>query len=185
MKKSILLIAVVGLWVSTSGWAKGYSGIPLCRDGARDLPVVNDQVIDWKTETPNQFKARARVRGSVTRFFKDRDSHTHFEIKIGPRSQDVLEVIYNKAFGKLPEIETQMDVEACGVYITSFAPAGHYQASPSGAIIHWVHINPKKGGEPDGYLAINGQLYGNALPREGRRPPRLEVDFFLMPSFVK
>jgi hypothetical protein len=141
-------------------------------DDRRPLDVDNNQVIQWKAKTPNQFKARANVQGEVIRLFADRNSHDHFEIKIGPNPKDVLEVIYNKSFGELRDVNVGMKVQACGDYITSIAPSGPYPASPSGAIIHWVHFNPREGGHPHGYLIIEGELFGDDIEMANRRDSR-------------
>jgi hypothetical protein len=141
-------------------------------DDRTPLNVDNGQVLQWKVNTPNQFKARANVLGEVVRVFEDRPSHNHFEIKIGPKSSDVLEVIYNKSFGTLREPQEGMKVQACGDYITSFARAGQYPASPSGAIIHWVHFNPREEGHPHGYLIIEGELFGDDVEMARRRDSR-------------
>jgi hypothetical protein len=138
-------------------------------DGQRALSVDNGQVIEWKAKTPNQFKARANVVGEIVRVFPDRNSHNHFEIKIGPQPNDVLEVIYNKSFGTLRDTREGMKVQACGDYITSVAQSGPYPPSPSGAIIHWVHFNPREGGHPHGYLIIDGELFGDDVEMAKRR----------------
>jgi hypothetical protein len=135
-----------------------------CLDHGRSIPVDNAQVLNWKKTTPNQFLARGHVNGRVTRVFPDRSGHDHFEISLGDGSKDNLEVIYNKEFGDLPQIQAGMNVEACGDYITSIAQAGPYPPSPSGAIIHWVHLNPSGRGHDSGFLIIDGVLYGQEIP---------------------
>jgi hypothetical protein len=136
------------------------------------LSVDNGQVLTWKAKTPNQFKARALVQGEIVRVFPDRNDHNHFEIKIGPNAKDVLEVIYNHAFGDLRDTRVGMTVQACGDYITSIAQSGPYPASPSGAIIHWVHFNPREGAHPHGFVIIDGELFGDDVGKAGRRDSR-------------
>ena len=131
---------------------------PVCLSSHQPIPVDNQEVLGWKTGTANLFLARSHVQGRVTRVYPDRNGHNHFAIQIGPGPSDTLEVIYNSSFGQLPNIRPGMSVEACGDYITSNAPA-QYPASPDGAIIHWVHRNPR-GGHDSGFLVINGSLYG-------------------------
>gem|GEM_PF-567094 len=146
---------------------------PDCHDdNRRSLQVDNGQVVTWKAKTPNQFKARAYVQGEVVRLFPERNSHDHFEIQIGPNPKDVLEVIYNKSFGDLRDVRPGMTVAACGDYITSTAQSGPYPASPSGAIIHWVHFNPREGGHPHGFLIIDGELFGDDVEMAERRDSR-------------
>ncbi|MCM2322231.1 MAG: DUF3465 domain-containing protein [Oligoflexia bacterium] len=166
--------------------------IPPCIINGSPAPIDNEQVIAWKSSTPNQFKARARVEGVVTRVFPQRPSHNHFEIQLSDNEDDTLEVIFNSEFDVLPRIQPGMVVEACGDYITSFARANRYEASPSGAIIHWVHENSRGGGHEHGYLVINGKLYGfnQAIEREGirndggRRDRRPRRESFAIDSYA-
>jgi hypothetical protein len=136
------------------------SQIPPCLDRGQALPVENQQVMTWKHSTANQFLARARVTGTITRLFPDRNGHNHFEIQIAPTSDGTLEIVYNQSFGALPALSPGMSVEACGDYITSIAQSGSYPPSPDGAILHWIHRNPSGRGHASGYLIINGALYG-------------------------
>lgn len=124
------------------------------------LPEMDAQVIIWKTTTANQFLARAHVVGMVSDIYPDHNGHTHFAIALDAKPGDNLEVVYNQSFGALPHLAVGMNVEACGDYITSDAPTSQYPASPAGAIMHWIHRNPKGAGHPSGYLIINGSLYG-------------------------
>ncbi len=183
--RAVLGIGVVGVLLYSLAAFSG-DRIPDCKAGSRVLPVINEQVLFWKRSTKNQFKDRARVKGVVSRVFPIRGDHNHFEIKIGPNANDTLEVIYNNDFGALPEVESGMDVEACGDYITSNAPS-RYPASPSGAIIHWIHGNPSNEGHEHGYLVIEGILYGfdytNAR-RPGRRPNGIMAPHSF-PSFIE
>jgi hypothetical protein len=141
--------------------------IPDCMSNAGAITVDNQQVIDWKSSTKNQFQARAHVKGTIDRIFPDHSGHHHFEITIGPDSGDVLEVIYNEDFGPAPEAEVGMTVEACGDYITSIAQSGPYPPSPSGAIIHWVHMAPNLNKHPSGYLVMDGVLVGQDIGHAG------------------
>ena len=134
---------------------------PDCLDNSgKNITINNAQVIEWKTSTPYQFLARGHVEGIVRDIYPDHTGHHHFAIDLDSNPNDSIEVIYNVGFGELPAIKIGMKVEACGDYITSNAPTGQYQASPNGAIIHWVHRNPKPQGHKSGFLVIDGALYG-------------------------
>ncbi len=136
--------------------------VPTCYDGTDVLNVNVPQILEWKQNTPNQFKARGHIVGKVMAMGRMVGSHTHIGIRIGNGSRDTIELIYNDEFGSLPNnIKAGAKVEACGDYITSYAPSGHYPASPEGAILHWVHINPKNSGHEDGYFAIDGEVFGD------------------------
>ncbi|MNJ92628.1 hypothetical protein D3C87_103020 [compost metagenome] len=125
------------------------------------LPVNNEQVLNWKYKSKNQFKDRGHISGVLTKVYKDKTGHRHFQVRIGEEPRDTIEVIYNQSFGRIQEKVMQIGaiVEACGDYITSNKRAGGYQASPDGAVLHWVHksTNPR---HDSGYVAIEGELYG-------------------------
>jgi hypothetical protein len=160
--KFAFVSVVLGVWAST-----GFAGpqVPDCLDGRDALPVDNVRVLKLKTSTANAYKARAHVEGQIVRLFPDRNDHLHVEIQIGKNPNDLLEVVYSFAFGSTAEPRVGMRVEACGDYITSTAQTGAYPPSPSGAIIHWLHHNPKNRGHEHGYLMMDGVLYGMGFAR--------------------
>ncbi len=143
--------------------------IPDCLSKGDLLPENDAQVLAWKASTPNQYLARAHVTGVVSQIDPDHSGHNHFIAQIGPNDTDTLEVVYSQDFGALPDVTVGMKVEACGDYITSNAPAGPYPASPAGAIIHWVHTNPRGRGHDSGYLALDGVVYGLGADTGGGR----------------
>ncbi len=157
MKPVLFLLLVLSQTVST---AQANSPIPDCLDHGTAVPVDNAEVIRWKTTTPNQTLERAHVEGTVDRVFPTRNGNNHFEIKIGPNADDTLEVVYNSNFGALPSLHEGMTIEACGEYITSMQAADGYEASPSGAIIHWVHRTTNETKHEGGYIAVEGKLFG-------------------------
>lgn len=167
---SCWLIGVWGLFSITIASANAKVQSPMsCMANGVPISLNNEQVLEWKKSTPNQFRERGHVSGVVARVFPNKNHHNHFEIQIGSRPNDGLEVVYNMHFGPLPEIQTGMKVEACGDYITSTDQAGPYPPSPSGAIIHWVHVNPSGRGHDSGYLMIDGVLYGQDESQARRR----------------
>ncbi|MBC7690562.1 MAG: DUF3465 domain-containing protein [Methylotenera sp.] len=176
---SVLLILVSSF---TSSLAFATDAIPNCMDQGNVLPINNPQVLVWKTTTANKWQVQTHVEGNVATVYPDRNGHGHFSIQIGPNRTDTLEVVYNQDFGSIPAIRVGEKVEACGVYITSIA-ADEFPKSPDGAIIHWVHRNPKGRGHDDGYLAIDGILYGqgdgnshgNGNNNGGRNGQRLDI----------
>ncbi|MGK5090317.1 DUF3465 domain-containing protein [Bdellovibrionota bacterium FG-2] len=164
--RRLFLLAGLSLLLTSYAWSTSFDSttiadaIPNCMSGTKVLENNNEQVLIWKSNTANQFLARAHVAGPITRLFADKNGHNHFEIQLGTGTDETLEVIYNKSFGTLPKLHLGMEVEACGDYITSTAQAGSYPPSPDGAIIHWIHRNPSGHGHDSGYLAIDGTLYG-------------------------
>ncbi len=159
-----------------------HAAVPPCLENGNPsaLPVNNGQVLEFKQKGKNQFQARAHVQGRLVRITQVRKTHQQFEIQIGPRPQDTLEVVYNVAFGDLPSLTPNLQVEACGDYITT-------RQSPSGAIIHWVHWNPgdRDGGKHEhGYVMLDGVVYGQEYNRpHGISPLDLTADY-LNPDFL-
>jgi hypothetical protein len=147
------------LLVTTAAFAE--DPIPPCPDlDGSALPVMNEPVAQWKHTQPNQWRHRARLQGYVDMIYRDRNGHQHFGMQIDRNNADAIEVIYNEDFGPLPELHAGMRIEACGDFIVSTRPSHNYPASPLGAIIHWVHMNPDNRGHPPGYLWIEGTLCG-------------------------
>ncbi|NDG86040.1 MAG: hypothetical protein EBX52_13505 [Proteobacteria bacterium] len=135
---------------------------PPCLDAnGSEVRAGNQQVLQWKTSTPNQFLSRAHVAGVIENIYPVRNGHYHFQIKIGPGLQDTIELIYNISFGTIPRLVPGSRAEACGDYITSIAPTQNYEPSPDGAIVHWIHRSPNPARHASGYLEIDGTLYGN------------------------
>ncbi|HAR42388.1 MAG TPA: hypothetical protein DCS07_07110 [Bdellovibrionales bacterium] len=158
-------------------------GAPDClKNNVGVLPVMNEQVLRWKKESKNQYKDRALIQGRSVRLIKTTKSHVHIEVQIGDGQKDQIEIIYNKEFGALPKIRGGMSIEACGEYITSREPAGGYQASPNGALIHWVHMNrkPGPGAHEDGFLVIDNVTYG-FNPKAAQVP---HFEFFQLPEWA-
>ena len=152
--------------------APGPDGLPPCFDRAKNyepLPVMNEEVLVWKRETPNQTLKRARIRGTLVKVVQTRKSHAHFEVQIGTGEGASVELVYNREFGDIVDaLADGAEVDACGDYITSRSRAGNYPPSPMGAILHWIHYNPgdRDGGKHDhGYVAINGVLFGQTEQR--------------------
>jgi hypothetical protein len=157
--KGLWLVGLAWGVVCVSGSVRA-GDIPDCldKDGSV-LPVDNSDVSSWKTSEPNQYLARAHVQGTITRLYSPATGHDHFEITMSNDGGDTLEVVYNHGFGPLPQLSVGMNVEACGDFINSYAQAGGYQASPDGAIIHWVHASDNDKHQ-DGFVAIDGVVYG-------------------------
>jgi hypothetical protein len=122
---------------------------------------MNDQqILQWKQSEPNGWKGRGNIAGVVLDVEPDATGHNHFIVQIGPNAQtDVIEVIYSYDFGALPTVTVGMELQACGDFIQSYAQNGPYAASPAGAIIHWLHVDPAHR-HPDGFVYINGVDYG-------------------------
>lgn len=151
--------------------------LPECLDQfGKPLPVDNDTVLRWKGSTPNEFVARAHIEGIIVENEDvwNRNGHDHFVIELsGMKGTGQIEVVYSEDFGPLPTPQAGMEVEACGDYITATSPGGpqgQYPASPVGAIIHWVHRNPRPGGHPSGFLALDHALYGYGEDRHPNAP---------------
>ncbi|MGZ3725940.1 MAG: hypothetical protein ACXWQQ_09065 [Pseudobdellovibrio sp.] len=133
---------------------------PDCLSGKSVLAINNDAVLNWKATTKNQYLNRGHIKGTLVRDLPDQSGHQHFEVRIGDKPNDLIEVIYNIEFGTIGLTAPGDSFEACGDYITANAAAGGYQPSPDGAILHWVHLSDNTKSHASGYVMINGVLYG-------------------------
>lgn len=156
-------VLVLGLFAAFSIAPMAFADVPQCWSNSLNeaLSVDNQQVITWKSTTPNEFLSRAFVQGTVNRITMIRPTHIQFELQIGSQQGDTVEIVYDRAFGELPQITPGMQVVACGDYITIKKLSGP-GSSPDGAIIHWVHYNPgnQDATHESGFLVIEGVLYG-------------------------
>lgn len=157
IKAHITMNLMIG-FISTVSFSQ--SVIPSCLAGGQELLVNNTAVIQWKNNTQNQYRNRAHIQGTLVKVFPDQSGHHHYEIQIGSSQTDLIEVIYNEQFGPVPNVTVGAQVEACGDYITSNTPAGHFPASPDGAIIHWVHKSPNPKAHDSGFIVFNGVVCG-------------------------
>ena len=167
-KSLISFSTLIWLALVPSAAMGGHSDAPpTCMDDHNQPTDFNNEIVlDWEAHTANQFKSRGHISGAVVRNYGDQGPHIHISVQIGSQVTEVIEVIYNQAFGHVvDEVKVGDQVEACGDYITSNAPSGPYPASPDGAILHWVHM-ANGSGHPNGYLRINGMLYGDEQPND-------------------
>jgi hypothetical protein len=148
--------ALTGLFFLSFAVAAAATEIPPCMENGKPRPVNNQEVLTWKSSTPNQFMHRSYVKGVVLQAYPDHSGHQHFQLQIGQDAKkDTIEVVYNRDFGDAPEPYPGMRVKACGDYIT-VKPS----ASPDRAIIHWVHMNPDNEGHAHGFMVMDGELIG-------------------------
>jgi len=137
-----------------------------CMSQGQQLPIMNEQVLQWRSSQPSGFKTRALINGTVDEVFPDATGHRHFSIRIGANADDHIEVIYNESFGAMPEPQSGEAVAACGDFIVATQQNGGYPASPDGAIIHWVHASDTPNHD-SGFVILNGQIYGYAAHGSG------------------
>lgn len=162
-----VLVLFLSFQVFQSSFATEIPNLPnhlTCLDANHEaLPYLNEEVLEWKKNTPDQTLKRALVEGVVSQVYPSKTGHAHFAINIDKQGGGDLEVIYNDDFGKLPAIRVGMKIVACGDYIT-VGPRAKLP-SPMGAIIHWLHYNPgdRDGGKhKHGFLIIDGTPFGTA-----------------------
>ena len=155
-----LAAAAIVMTFSIQGYCQSVAQTPSCLAGGQELLVNNEAVLNWKTNTKNQYRNRGHIKGTLVKHLPDHSGHHHYEVQIGSNQNDLIEVIYNEQFGPVPAANAGAEFEACGDYITSNAPAGHFPASPDGAIVHWVHQSPNPKSHDSGYLIVNGVVCG-------------------------
>lgn len=154
---NFIRVFCISLWFVVQAFG---GASPQCFDHKKELSVNNAQVLDWKARSKNGYKARGHVLGRAVRRYAGKRGHEHFAILIGKNATDTIEIVYNKKFGKMPQLRMGSVVEACGDYITSNKQSGPFPASPDGAILHWVHINLGIAGHEHGFVSVDGQVTG-------------------------
>jgi hypothetical protein len=159
---SVFLVAAAFGLTSVAAWAQ----VPPCLDHGTVLPADNARIVLLKKTAEVGKTIRAHASGRVSRVFPDQHNshgttHVHFEIRLDnqPDPSAVLEVVYSEDDGLMPNPAPGAQVEACGDFINASAPNGGYGASPSGAIIHWVHQTDTPNHDA-GFVVMDGVLYG-------------------------
>lgn len=165
--KLFLATSAAVLLFSLQGFSQSRSATPSCLAGGQELLLNNETVLNWKATSKNQYRNRAHILGTLVKDLPDHSGHHHYEVQIGANQNDLIEVIYNEQFGAVPAAEPGTQFEACGDYITSNAPAGHFPASPDGAIVHWVHRSPNPKSHDSGFLVVNGVVCGQNTEAAG------------------
>ena len=139
---------------------------PACKSNGQDLPVMNEQVLQWRASQPSGYRTRALISGTVDSVFPDATGHRHFSLKVGAGPTDHIEVIYNEAFGAMPQPQVGDTASACGDFIVATGTNNGYPPSPDGALIHWVHAS-NSASHDSGYVVLDGNLYGNSSSGAG------------------
>lgn len=187
-RNTVSLLGSILLFTASASLAHA-DDVPPCLDNnGQALPVDNAGAlklkVDQNFDTPNPSNPsvppppRYLVSGPVTAVYEGNATHNHFQINLGPspdaHHSGYIEVIFSKAFGELPEVTPGMSVVACGDYYISITPEDGFPASPDGAFIHWIHRNPKHGRHQDGFLMIDGTLYGEGSGKPNPTPTEPE-----------
>lgn len=150
-------IFLILTWIAT---ATAYADVN-CMSHGQVLPLMNTQALQWKTTQRSGYHSRVLISGTVDQVFPDQTGHHHFSVKIGPNPNDHIEVIFNEGFGSMPDVRVGDSAEACGDYIVATSSNGGYPPSPDGALVHWVHKSPNPSQHDDGFVILNGTMYGN------------------------
>ena len=101
-------LTVLSVGVFTFSLAQAGFSPPCMDDRGSSMNVNNQQVLNWKNSTPNQFKDRGYIQGTLVGVIQARPSHIHLDVFIGnngmgTRGRDTdIEVIYNQEFGEVP-----------------------------------------------------------------------------------
>lgn len=136
--------------------ASAAAGVPTCLDKKNKLSIDNHMAINLRDFREHGFKTRALIDGLLMITMENRQGHTHLEIDLDQDFQtadDRLEVIFNNNYGELPELKAGDHIIACGDFIVD-------ANSPHKAVIHWLHKSPNIKKHDDGYLSINGIVFG-------------------------
>ncbi len=129
-----------------------------CFDKKAVLEINESQLLTYRDMTEHGFKARGHIEAVVVEQTENRQGHLHFIADLDENlntTDDRLEIIYNQQYGEIEKVLPGQKVRACGDFIVD-------QYSPTKAVLHWLHLNPnkKKNKHEDGFLLIDGTLFG-------------------------
>jgi hypothetical protein len=136
------------LVLSTAAWA---APTPPCPQATgAELPINNEQVLEWKKSTAQAVRSRVHIKGKAVQEKKSK-AGSRIAVKIGPDKKDVVEIFYHGKFSPRPNVKKGQEVQACGEFI--------FDGSSEFGIVHRVHAakNPKI---LPGFLVVQGKVYG-------------------------
>ncbi|MGK5086621.1 hypothetical protein WDW86_03615, partial [Bdellovibrionota bacterium FG-2] len=137
MKPSILLL-IVSVFLSAPlgahlAKASDDNTLPVCMGKGSPLPIDNARALELK-KSNSADPVRANVAGKIEHIFMTQCNskgtcHDHFEIKIGPKEDDVLEVIYSDSLrGRAPEpLGPTLSVSSIAKPLSETTPLGRAQ----------------------------------------------------------
>lgn len=116
------------------------------------------ELLKYKEMMDHGFKTRGHIEGIVVKETENRQGHFHFIVDLDEKldtSDDQLELVYNQQYGEIATVLPGQKIRACGDFIVD-------QYSPTKAVLHWLHVNPnkKKNKHEDGFLLIDGTVFG-------------------------
>jgi hypothetical protein len=124
---------------------------PVCpHPSGQELPINNEQVIEWKKNSKEVVRTRVHIKGKAVSEKRAKDGN-RISVQIGPDSKDMVEIFFNNKFSPKPSVKKGQEVQACGEFI--------YDGSHEYGIVHRVHAakNPKV---LPGFLVVQGKVYG-------------------------
>ena len=123
---------------------------PPCLKMSEVVSVNNSEILRLKQTAQDHQAFPALVRGTLVKMYSADGPTTRFQMKMGPRPSDVIEV--NSMATNLPALRAGDRILACARFMSLRGE------SPDGALLYETSQTWKPTGD-DGYLIINGVLY--------------------------
>ncbi len=174
MKNSLLFLFCMSPVFSVSA-----EPMPKCYDRNRELPVMNEAVIQYKQTMPNLQKIQVLVKATLVRemepTFNQFGHHQHFIVALRDDKNDqegLIEISHSMNGYSFPEARDLAagPVYICAEYSTTNAnklpKITKFTPSATGAMLHWTHQASKSGiempshGHPNGWIYANGRIFG-------------------------
>jgi hypothetical protein len=137
--------------------ANAFTATPDCVKSGDTLSINNTEILKLKVTTEDGTPAGAYVEGTYMKKYASSDFGRHFQMKIGPQTQDTIEVYYSDD-AKLPSLRSGDHLVVCGRYATNRNGFYGNPKSPDGAYINQTSTAWSEYAE-DGFILVNGRLY--------------------------
>lgn len=153
--------------------------MPKCFDGRRELPVMNEEVIQYKQTMPNLKKIQVLVKAKFVKEMQPTlnsyGQHQHFIVSLREDKSDplgLIEISHSMNGYSFPEASDLAagPVYICAEYSTTdangFPRITKFTPSATGAMLHWTHqagrssIDMATKGHPNGWIYANGKVFG-------------------------
>lgn len=126
--------------------------LPICKDRAGQVMEPSVTLLKRYVDSNNARRPQVFVEGIIKEVLPEDQNGTPHQKFILSVSGIKVQLVHSLDYGRLP-LRVGSQVQVCGEFLNS-----------QGGLIHWTHFDPG-GHHPDGFVAINGDVYGQTETR--------------------